>query len=62
VHFEGLRVSIRVSVVIRHNFHLRYACCFDGGSLVFENRQARPSNYNATWNVKSQLTYIMPEV
>ena len=36
---EGLRVSIRVSVAIRHKFHLRYACRSDGGPLVFENWQ-----------------------
>src|SRR6218665_3401323 len=32
-------MSLRVSVVIRHKFHLRYSCCSDGGPLVFENRQ-----------------------
>jgi len=36
---EGLRVSLRVCVVTRHKFHLRFTCCSDGGPIIFENRQ-----------------------
>lgn len=31
---------LRVSVVITHKFHLRYACCFDGDFLVFDILQS----------------------